>query len=165
MIRKLRLKLGSSADKRCVWLHQCAATSEYESRGVFFFLAAFWSVKPNPKKKKKKMKGVTGVRFLIQVSQTRAGTGRLSQSSRRRGESSPVAFPAVWQRHAIRWRRASAAAVAFSFFFFFLVTKETSHRLWVSPRRCPALCGRWRLWTFGASFQMRHQYLNPGSHW
>lgn len=129
MIRKLRLKLGSSADKRCVWLHQCAATSDKKAEGFGTFLVC--------EAKYEKMKGVTGLWFLIQVSQTRAGTGRLSQSYRRRSKSSPVAFPAVWQRHGIHWRWASAAAaVAFS---FFLVTKERSHRLWVYVRWCPVL--------------------------
>lgn len=44
MIRKLRLKLGSSADKRCVWLRQCAATSDMKAEvfGSFLVCEAKW---------------------------------------------------------------------------------------------------------------------------
>lgn len=64
MIIKLRLKLGSSADKRCVWLCRCAATAIW--KWGFWQFSGLWS-------QIREVKGVTGLWFLVQVGQTRAG--------------------------------------------------------------------------------------------
>lgn len=131
MIIKLRLKLGSSADKRCVWLRWCAATAIWKQG--FWQFSDLWS----QIREVRVWQDFDSSCRSVRREQAGSRTDRLSRSNRKRGKNSPVAFFAVWQWHTIHWYWASgAAAITCS---VFVVTKEISQSLWIFIHWCPFL--------------------------
>lgn len=137
MIRKLRLKWGSSAHRRCVRLCWRATTAIWQQR--FWQFPGLWSQNAGSEGCDRTLIPRTGRSDTSARREDRLPADRLSQSYRRRGKNCPGAFPLMLlfqfllsPKHYLRlltlilwWLFLSAVNVGDVWSFFSAVTYVT----------------------------------------